>query len=150
MLVSGSRRSANPSALADEASSHWRSSIATTSPSSASSCKALRTRPRAPGIDRTAAGVLDEEGDLERPGCGGVGRAGRVEHSVEEIPEAGVRKAALRLGWARGEHAQRTPPCGVDGGAPERRLSDPRVAFERDRGRARRDCPPVEERETET
>ena len=32
MLASGSRRSANPSALAEDASSHWRSSIAMTSP----------------------------------------------------------------------------------------------------------------------
>ena len=48
MLASGSRRRAKPIALAEEASSHWRSSIARTSSSSASNCRALRTAtPRA-------------------------------------------------------------------------------------------------------
>ena len=113
MSASGSRRSANPSALADEASSHWRSSIASTSPSSARSSSALRTAtpsarwstgpllrprraapPRAPG-----AGAASAPADVSsrtpssrspRPTCASArsDSAGRVESTRSPRPRA--------------------------------------------------------------
>ena len=63
-----SLRSANASAYADEASSHWTSSIATrTGSSSASSCEhAANRHPERPRIHRVGRRLLEEERDLER------------------------------------------------------------------------------------
>ena len=148
MSDSGSRRSANPSAFADEASSHWRSSIASTSPSSARSSSALRTAtPSARWSTGRSFCVLDEQRHLERPALGRRQRRQRVvEDAVEQVAEADVRKRTLRFGGPRREHAEPTPAGVLDGGAPERRLPDPGLAFERDCDRAFPGAVPVEER----
>ena len=148
MSASGSRRSANPSALADEASSHWRSSIATTSPSLGQQLQRAPNRdPERPLVDGPSSGILDEQRDLERPAPGRCQRRQHVvEDAVEQVAEAGVRERALRLGGPRREHAEPAPAGVLDGGAPERRLPDPGLAFERDRDRAVAGPVPVEKR----
>jgi hypothetical protein len=104
--------------------------------------------PERPRIDRTAVGVLDQERDLECPALRRRERGQHVvEHSVEKIAEAGVRKAALRLGRARGEQRNATPAREPpDGGAPECDFRSP-PRLERDRDRSWR---PAADRETRT
>ena len=52
-----------------------------------------------PLVDAALGGILDQQGDLERPAPRrGQGRQHLVERAVEQVAEAGVGKRALRLG----------------------------------------------------
>ena len=61
-------------------------------------------------------------------------------------PRPAWARAALRLGGARREHAPPAAARLLDGGAPERRLPDPGIAFQGDRDRASHCATPVEKR----
>ena len=104
--------------------------------------------PERPRIDRTTAGVLDQERDLECPALRRRGgRAGR-RRALHRRDRRGrrARGRALTRPGARRARATNARRAASTAARPERRLSDPRVALEHERGRARRDCPPVEER----
>ena len=132
-----SRRSANASALADEASSHCTSSIATRSGFRGAAAGALRVAiPSARAIDRVFVRLVAEERDLERtpPRCRERGQY-VVEDVVEEIPKADVREPALGLGRSRREDTHTPRTRVLDAGEPERRLPDTRFALEHERSR---------------
>ena len=100
-----------------------------------------------PLVDTALRGILDQQGDLERPAPRrGQGRQHLLERVVEQVAEAGVGERALRLGGARREHAPPAAARLLDGGAPERRLPDPGIAFQGDRDRASHCATPVEKR----
>ena len=135
MSASGSLRSANPSALADEAIEPLQVVDRDDEPVLGEQLQGASNRnPERPRVDRTTRRVLDEERDLERPAPGGgQGRQDVDESAFEQIAEAGVSECALRLGRPRREDAQPPPARGFDSLAPERRLADPGLALQRDR-----------------
>ena len=106
-----------------------------TSPSSASSSRALRTAtPRARGR-RDARGVLDEERDLERPPTRRrQGRQNLVETPSNRSPRPAYARARSDSAGRDERHAQPRPRA-LDDRAPERRLPDSGVAFQRERDR---------------
>ena len=104
-----SRRNANASALAEDGSSHWTSSIATSSGSpSLSSCSALRIAiPSARGSTAISRRLLEQERDLERaPPRRRQRGQDLVEDVLEQIAQPHVSEAALSLGRSRREDAQ--------------------------------------------
>jgi hypothetical protein len=136
MDCSSSRRSANTSALADDGSSHWTSSTARTS--------GLRCEDLEPASDRDAerariGGVasLEEKRYFERAAPRrGQHREDLFEDALEEVAEPGVRESSLRLGRPRDVYSEAKFTGGVDARKPERRLPDPRLAFEHHRRRS--------------
>ena len=98
-------------------------------------------------VDGSSGRVLDEQRDLERASP----RRRQLRQDIgedvfEQVAEAGIRERPLRFRRPRREHAEAALTRVLDGRAPERRLPDPRLAFERDRGRALDGCAPVEKR----
>ena len=107
--------------------------------------RAANGDPDRPRIHPLTRVLLAQERDLERtaprrrqPG------QDFVEHVLEQIAEAHVREPALGLGRSRHEDAQPRRTRVVDTGPPERRLPDPRLALEHERGR--HGVGPVDER----
>ena len=136
MFASGSRRRANASALADETSSHWRSSIASSRASSARRRARSRPRPRALADRPAGPSVLEEERDLERPAPRRrqPGRTSSITPSRRSPRPAYGSTRSDSSG--RAMRTRRPVPGRVDRSAPKGRLADPRLAFERDRARA--------------
>ena len=104
---------------------------------SASACRAVRT---------ATPSVAGSTGCPEPPRASsatssarrlGAAQGGQhlVEDVLEEIAEPDVREPALGLGRPRREHAQAPPARSLDAREPERRLADPRLALEHERGR---------------
>ena len=136
--VAPSLRSANASAAADDASNHWRSSIATSSgPSSASSCSALRVAiPSARGSTASASASSSRSAtsSARRLGAGSDGRtSSRTSSSRSPSPAC----ASPRSASAGRDERTRNPARArmLDARQPERRLPDPRLALEHERGR---------------
>ena len=145
--MSGSRRSANPSAFADEASSHWRSSIATTSPSSASSCTALRTATPSARVSTgrpPASSTRSATSSARRCGAVREGRTSSSTPSKRSPRPAWVSRCSAR--WPRGEYSRPSLASSLDASAPECRLPDPGLALERDRDRPVCGQRPIEKR----
>ncbi len=97
------------------------------------------------GVDRIARGIVPQSGDLERapPRRQELGQR-LLENGFEQVAQPGVRERPLRLGRSRREDAQAPLARLLDCGEPERRLPDPRLAFQQER--ARRGPRLVEER----
>ena len=117
-----------------------------TGPASPISCNDVAHRDRdGARIDRIASGLVPESGDLERapPRRQQLGQR-LLEDAFEEVTKPGVRERPLRLGRSRREDAQAPLARLLDRGEPERRLPDPRLAFQQER--ARRGPRLVEER----
>ena len=102
----------------------------------ASSCSALRVAiPSARAIDRVVGRLLEEERDLERtPPRRRQRGQDVVEDVLEQIAEPGVSEAALGFGRSRRQHAKPRVARMLDPGEPERRLPDPGLALEHERG----------------
>ena len=85
-----------------------------------------------PAIDAVAG--LAQQRDLERPAPERRERGERVvQDDLEEVAEPRVCEPVLRLGRSCGEDAEPVLARRREGGAPERRLPDPGLAFEHDR-----------------
>ena len=130
------RRSAKARALADDASSHWTSSIATTT-----GFRSLnRLEHIAYGhcecalVGGLVRGLVTQKRDLQRASP----RRGQladhaVEDAVEEISEPHVREPALGLGRTRREHDKVEPARRRNRCPPQRRFPDSRLALEHER-----------------
>ena len=121
-VASGSRRSANPSALADEASSHWRSSIATTSSPSSGEQLAARSEPRhrAPAGRRPDCRTHPRPAARPRaPAAGAAVRAGSTSSRASSNRSPRPACASPRSDSAGREESTRNPRAraDVDGGA---------------------------------
>jgi hypothetical protein len=82
-------------------------------------------------------GLVLQERHLERPPPRRAQPWQRlVGDTLEEVAQARVREAALRLRGARREHHEATCARRLDGSLPERRLADPRVPLEDEHRRA--------------
>jgi hypothetical protein len=125
-----SRRAANVSAPDDEASSHWMSSIATTTRSRAASRRNpfRNPSPDRPRLRRRRAGLLAEQRHVQRLPLRRrkVGQLVRGDR-VQEVDHRGERQP--RLGAARPgrQHAGAALPRGDHPRLPEGRLPDPRL-----------------------
>ena len=138
MSASGNRRSANPTALADEASSHCRSSIAITSPSSASSSRALRTATPSARWSTPPSGASSISSATSRPGAAarsGPAAPPRERRRTGRQGRRGQGRAPTRPAATESTRSPRARAV-LDRGAPERRLPDPGVALQGDRDRA--------------
>src|SRR4051794_32288276 len=63
-------------------------------------------------------------------------RSKAFERRIEEIPERGEGKVALRFGRPRQKHLPAVLPRRVHAGLPKRRLADPGLALEHERSGA--------------
>ena len=88
------------------------------------------------GVDRIARGLVPQSGYLERapPRRQELGQR-LLEDAFEQVAQPGVRERPLRLGGSRREDAQAPLARLLDCGEPERRLPDPRLAFQQERAR---------------
>ena len=132
-VLSPSRRSANSITAADEGSSHWRSSIAQTT--SDSPARARRQREK-PGSDDTRLGRPRRSGAQERgvephPLRFGKSREELVGHVGEEIREPCEGEPRFGLGRPRYQYPGALPASTLDRRLPQRRLTDPRLAHDR-------------------
>ena len=85
---------------------------------------------------RPVRALLDKQGDLERSSpWWRHAREHLVEHGLEQVTQPGEREPLLRLGGPRDEDTRRPAVCLGDSRLPERRLADPRLAFEDERAR---------------
>ena len=85
-------------------------------------------------VDRIVGGVLSEQRDFERaPPRRRQQRQDVVEDTVEQVAEPDVGKLALRLRRPGREDTKPLRARIVDRRQPERRLPDPRLAFEDER-----------------
>ena len=77
--------------------------------------------------------LAQQQRGLERPAprSGQLGKHIR-DAVLEQVDERRVREPLLRLRGPRREHLQRPLARRLDAGEPERRLADPRLAFEHD------------------
>ena len=132
-----SRRSANASALAEDGSSHWTSSIArTTGPSAARTSSALRPRRRA-CADRTPSGSSSTRSASSSARRLGVGSAGRHSSSTSSNRSPSPAWVSPRSASAGRDIRTSKPRSGrLDTRVPYRRLADSRFAFDDQRGRS--------------
>ena len=136
---SSSLRSANASALAEDGSSHWTSSIGDQQRppfAPAPAARSDRDRERA-RIDGVVGRLVAEQRDLERapPRRRQPGRTSS-RTSSKQIAEPDVREALARP-RPDATRARASPRVArmLDAGEPERRLADARLALEHEGGR---------------
>ncbi len=87
-------------------------------------------------IDGITRRLVSQQRDLERPPPRQLQRREHVvEHALEQVAETRVREPALRLRRSRREHTRPCERAQLDARQPERRLADPGVTLEHERGR---------------
>ena len=95
--------------------------------------EAERDRPR---LRRAAAGTARSSATSSRPLRRGEPRERAFADVLEQVGQPGERELRLGAARARGEDAQASASRRLDRSLPERRLPDPRLAFEDEDGRA--------------
>ena len=120
------RRAAKASASAEGGSSHWTSSIATSSGSRAARIRSALRKPTPVACGAVEpSGLFAQQRNLERVPLRRRQTAQRSDvDAVEQVDQAGEREPRLGAATARDEHAHRARLRGLDAGLPESRLAD--------------------------
>ena len=131
--VSCNRRTAKPMARADDGSSHWTSSTATsTGPAWARARKAFRTAtPMMWSSGDLALGLLAQQRHPQGPPLGRREvHEDVIADGLEEVAEARVGERCLGIGRPRLKHPARSIAGPVDRGLPQGRLAHPGLAID--------------------